>query len=389
MSVFIPFHMFFPVIPLPCFMPVYFFDMDGTLIASEFIWTEAIQTALAQRGIALTFDEVLTLEYGRAWPDIFAEIKRKWPHTFSDIKEMEAITGVFYENVCRTRDIAIHSSIDTLKRLAHEGSRVYIVTGSVRARVQQVADTYGFSDCLSGIVSCEDYTHGKPNPECYLTAIRLAGIRPADGIVFEDAVTGVTAAKRADLRCVALIRRPECRDEMTSLADLALDDLADYDLAMLPVDAPVAIALGGNLGDTQAAFAEAIRRLAAGGVSDIRQASVITTAPVDCVPGTPDFCNSALTGRWHGSPLALLQLTQSIEQALGRPAQHSQHESRTIDLDILLIGDLVLNHPRLTVPHPRLHQRTFALAPLAEIAPDWRLPTLNCTVREALAALQP
>ncbi len=129
----------------------------------------------------------------------------------------------------------------------------------------------------------------------------------------------------------------------------------------------VAIALGGNIGDVRARFQTALLMLAAGGVTHIRKASDYRTAPVDCVPGTPDFWNSALVGEWGGTPQELLLLTQSIERRLGRPAQHSSRESRTIDLDILLFGDLKISTQNLTIPHPRMHQREFVLKPLAEI----------------------
>ena len=133
----------------------------------------------------------------------------------------------------------------------------------------------------------------------------------------------------------------------------------------------VAIALGGNMGDVRARFQTALLMLAAGGLAHIRKASDYRTAPVDCVPGTPDFWNSALVGEWNGTPQELLMLTQSVERRLGRPAQHSSRESRTIDLDILLFGDLKLNTPSLVIPHPRMHQRVFVLKPLRELLPEF------------------
>ena len=132
----------------------------------------------------------------------------------------------------------------------------------------------------------------------------------------------------------------------------------------------VAIALGGNIGDVRARFQTALLMLAAGGLSNIRKASDYQTTPVDCVPGTPDFWNSALIGEWGGTPQELLMLTQSVERRLGRPAQHSSRESRTIDLDILLFGDQRINTPSLTIPHPRMHQREFVLKPLRELLPE-------------------
>lgn len=151
---------------------------------------------------------------------------------------------------------------------------------------------------------------------------------------------------------------------------------------------PVALALGGNLGDVEDAFRKALELLAAGGVTGLVTAPVFVTAPVGCLPGTPDFRNSAATGFWSGTPEALLDLTQSIEVALGRPAGHGFHTSRTLDLDIILFGDRCIRTARLTVPHPEAARREFVLEPLAEIAPELRFPDSGLTVREALRKLK-
>ncbi len=149
----------------------------------------------------------------------------------------------------------------------------------------------------------------------------------------------------------------------------------------------VAIALGGNLGDTVACFERAVTLLAVGGVRNIRQAPLFITTPVDCKPGTPDFVNSALTASWNDSPEELLRLCQAIEQRLGRPAKHSSRESRIIDLDILLFDFLSLVSPNLIIPHPRLRLRRFVLEPLTQIAPDWPVPPDGQTVQQLLLQL--
>ena len=151
---------------------------------------------------------------------------------------------------------------------------------------------------------------------------------------------------------------------------------------------PVAVALGGNLGDVEEAFRKALELLAEGGVTGLVTAPVIVTRPVGCPPGTPDFRNSAATGFWGGTAEELLELTQSIECALGRPADHGFHTSRTLDLDIILFGEKRLRSDRLTLPHPEAQRRAFVLEPLAEIAPEMRFPDSGLTVREALRKLE-
>lgn len=128
----------------------------------------------------------------------------------------------------------------------------------------------------------------------------------------------------------------------------------------------VAIALGGNIGDVPAAFDKAIALLEASGLTGIVRGCTIVSHAVDCVPGTPDFHNSAILGLWEGTPEQLLDLTQDIERKMGRPAQHSSRESRTLDLDILLFDDLEIKTPRLTIPHPRMKQRQFVMVPLKD-----------------------
>ena len=150
----------------------------------------------------------------------------------------------------------------------------------------------------------------------------------------------------------------------------------------------IAILMGGNLGNSAEIFEQAIRKLTENGVQSIRQSRIYRTAPVDCVPGTPDFSNAALTGEWNGTATDLLTLTQQLEREAGRPARHSSRESRTLDLDLILFGGECFDSPELTLPHPRARQRLFVLEPLAEIAPEMRFPDTGESVAKALARLR-
>lgn len=149
-----------------------------------------------------------------------------------------------------------------------------------------------------------------------------------------------------------------------------------------------AIMLGGNLPETLQAMDFAVKKLTAGGFCVDRISRIFYSEAVDCVPGTPDFLDRAVTGRWAGSAVELLELCQSIETASGRPVIHSSRESRIVDLDIIIFGDLQITASRLTIPHPRALQREFVLVPLSEIAPEWIFPGVGISVRDALAALK-
>ena len=148
-----------------------------------------------------------------------------------------------------------------------------------------------------------------------------------------------------------------------------------------------ALSLGGNIGDVESRFAAVERELAAAGVTGLRRSRTYVTAPVGCVPGTPDFMNQALVGDSSLAPEELFALLQSLERSHGRPAQHSSQESLTLDCDLILWGEEKIDTALLTVPHPRARARRFVLEPLNEIAPDMKFPD-GVTVAQALALLQ-
>lgn len=167
--------------------------------------------------------------------------------------------------------------------------------------------------------------------------------------------------------------------------------------------APVAIALGSNLpgpiGEPHDAISWASRRIVSiPGVSMVRLSTIIRTEPVG-PPGQPSYCNAALTclvDPARLAPRALLGSMLDIEREAGRDrATEPRWGPRTLDLDLLLYADCVIDEPGLTVPHPRMLDRLFVLQPLAEIAPDWVIPldaganagpTPTITVESALRA---
>ncbi len=136
------------------------------------------------------------------------------------------------------------------------------------------------------------------------------------------------------------------------------------------------IAFGSNLGDRLANLREARRALLA--ALDAPGTAVFSplyaAAPVDCPPGSPPFLNGVAEIEFDGSPTDLLDLCQSIERGLGRPDGRPKNAPRSVDLDLIYCGDLVLDTPRLTLPHPLAAERLFVLQPLADIRPDLVLP---------------
>lgn len=149
------------------------------------------------------------------------------------------------------------------------------------------------------------------------------------------------------------------------------------------------IGLGSNMGDRLAALQAARARiLALPGVKELaRSAPVFESDPVDCEPGTPGFLNTVIEVEYAGHAVTLLDALRAIEVALGRPLKHPRNVSRPIDLDILYAGNLSLRNEEIAIPHPRLAQRRFVLAPLAELRPALVLPGQMKTVAELLAEL--
>lgn len=127
----------------------------------------------------------------------------------------------------------------------------------------------------------------------------------------------------------------------------------------------VVIGLGANLGDRLATMREAARRIDAV-AKVVARSRVYETAPVG--PPQPDYLNAAVLVSTQGPPLSLFDCLLAIERDLGR-TRLERWGPRTIDLDVLWIDGLTVDEERLTVPHPRLSLRAFAIAPLLDVAP--------------------
>jgi 2-amino-4-hydroxy-6-hydroxymethyldihydropteridine diphosphokinase len=115
---------------------------------------------------------------------------------------------------------------------------------------------------------------------------------------------------------------------------------------------------------------------------------IYLTEPVDCPPGSPPFLNAAVELSCRLPVEEILARTQAIEIGSGRPADHEFHAPRTIDLDLLYHGDKEIKTPRLVLPHPRIGERLFVLAPLADICPSRILPCCPAGVAARLLELQ-
>ena len=134
------------------------------------------------------------------------------------------------------------------------------------------------------------------------------------------------------------------------------------------------VGVGANLGDRRATIERAVELLrATPGVELLAVSSLRETDPVGFAE-QPRFLNGAVELETTLKPRELLDVLLRVERDLGRTREGPRFGPRTIDLDLLVHGDRRLDEPGLTVPHPRLHERRFALEPLAELAPELEIP---------------
>ena len=146
----------------------------------------------------------------------------------------------------------------------------------------------------------------------------------------------------------------------------------------------LALGLGSNLGPSEEILQRAVADLATF-LEAVRVAPLYRTAAEGPVE-QPDFLNTALVGKTKLSPDEVLAICQQLEVASGRE-RHERFGPRTLDIDLLVAGELERSDPELTVPHPRLRARRFVLQPLSDIAPDLAIPPDGATVTDLLASL--
>jgi 2-amino-4-hydroxy-6-hydroxymethyldihydropteridine diphosphokinase len=134
------------------------------------------------------------------------------------------------------------------------------------------------------------------------------------------------------------------------------------------------LGLGSNVGDGAAALTAAREALSPLGVEVVASSSLYETAPQGEVLDQPDFLNACLAIETALGPEELLDACKRVERDLGRVAGGPRHGPRPIDVDVLLLGDLVMESERLTLPHREVTARRFVLEPLLELDPGLRLP---------------
>jgi len=196
------------------------FDLDGTLVATEHRSRAAWTRLFTTHGLPCD-DALLATFVGRRGQEALADHVHRFPgHTVDELFE-EACGYLMGPD--SPPPFAVPGAAELLADLTRRGVPLAVVTSGLRAHAQAMLEHVGGAEQFQVLVTAEDVSAGKPDPQGYLAACAALGIDPADGIAFEDAPAGIRAAKTAGLRCVALTTTHSADD--LAHADLVLADL--------------------------------------------------------------------------------------------------------------------------------------------------------------------
>lgn len=179
------------------------FDMDGTLVDSERLWSEALARLFEDYGEVQTARRLMDVTYGLAWPDAYAALRAHFPQVMRGFTERalgDALCAKFGE-LFREAPPAIPSAVRLLKRIRARGIPCGIVSGSPRGTILNNLETLGLTADfdLARSVPSDDMPRGKPFPDGYRLALKRFGIRPHEAVAFEDSRIGSASAAAAGI----------------------------------------------------------------------------------------------------------------------------------------------------------------------------------------------
>lgn len=207
----------------------FLFDLDGTLVDTEALWTKAIVDFVNARGGRTTFEEILPNVIGRNWIDINRALHARFPElgNSSPLDDAAELRAKYARYATDPVALIIPGSIAFFRRAARLAPCA-IVSGSPHDDVANAARLCGIADEVALVLGAGEYAAGKPDPSGYLRAAELLRVAPADCVVVEDSTVGVAAGVAAGMKVIA-VDRSTCVKQTFDRPTWIVKDLADFD----------------------------------------------------------------------------------------------------------------------------------------------------------------
>lgn len=201
------------------------FDLDGTLVDSFEGYLLAYNRAFAAKGLKLMTPQDLGKYYGQVDTEIMRKYLKK-QKIDTNIEELAALKRKFYAETNGAYIKPLPGAVELINALHKRKILLAVASSSRRKTIDMALKKIGATDKISGIISGDDITHSKPDPEIFQKAAKLIGIAPKNCIVFEDSVHGIEAAKRAEMKCAAVTTGTASKNELEKLhPDFIFDNL--------------------------------------------------------------------------------------------------------------------------------------------------------------------
>ena len=208
----------------------FLFDLDGTLVDTEALWTEAIVEWLADRGAQTTVEEIAPVVFGHSWLDIQATLHERFPALPKTGAEEDANTlrPYYARRAVNPASQIIPGAVDFLRKVSRIAPCV-IVSGSPHDDVVQAAELCGVENLLRFVLGAEDYGRGKPAPDGYLKAASLLEVDASECVVVEDSTAGVQAGRAAGMRVIGVDRTKRAPQAFAG-CEWLVHDLSELDV---------------------------------------------------------------------------------------------------------------------------------------------------------------
>ena len=205
----------------------FLFDLDGTLIDSEMLWTRAIVMWLRSYGICTDTHEISALVFGHSWIDIRAALLDRFPAMPKRSIEQDAaeLRSNYDKIATDPMSMVIPSAVAFYKEAA-KVAPCAIVSGSPHNDVAAAAKLCGIEEITSFVLGAEDYAHGKPAPDGYLLAAERLGAAPSDCMVMEDSTAGVKSGIAAGMKVIGINRNTVAVQDFTGCI-ITVNDLSE------------------------------------------------------------------------------------------------------------------------------------------------------------------